>query len=82
MVPLRQTARLVGARIGGKAKGTVITLSFAGSSLTYELGHHSYRLNGRRQNITAASEMRKGHLFVPIRLFTDLTSGRVRAEIL
>lgn len=62
-------------------KGKRVTLTYGKSTLVYEIGHHGYKLNGKGQNMRASSEIKKKRLYVPVRLFTDLTSGRVHAEI-
>jgi len=82
MVPFRATSTLVGAKIVRNPDGKHVTLTFGRDTIYYEPGHHGYKLNGHRVNMRAMSESKNGHLYVPIRLFNDVTAGRVHAEIL
>jgi hypothetical protein len=82
LLPFREMARVVGAVVARSPDGKHVTLSFQSNTVYYEPGHHGYRLNGHRQNMRASSELRNKHLYVPIRLFTDLTAGGVHAELL
>ncbi len=79
LVPARETSKLIGAKL--TSDGKAVTIVFANRSVTYEPGHHGYKLNGKRQNMRPASEMHGMRMFVPLRLFTDVTSGKVHAEI-
>jgi len=81
MVPFRELGAMIGAKITRNPDGKHVEITFGTESIAYEPGHHGYRLNGRHQNMRGASESRKGRLFVPIRLYTDVTSGLVHAEI-
>lgn len=81
LVSFRETAKLIGATVSPTSDAKHVTLVYGDTVLTYEPGHHGYKLNGRRQNMRSSSEIRRKRLFVPVRLFTDLTSGRVRAVI-
>lgn len=81
LVPCRATAKRVGVTLVGDPKGHSVTLSFGGNSLYFESGTHGYKLNGHRQNMRASSEIKHGRLYVPIRLFADVTAGLLHAEI-
>ena len=81
LVPFRATAGGVGAKVSRDPDGKHVKLIFGGDTLDFEPGHHGYRLNGTHRNMRSSSEMRHGHLYVPVRLFNDLTAGRVHAEI-
>jgi hypothetical protein len=81
LVPLRETATLIGAVVVPSSNTVHISMTFGDNWLYFEPGHHGYKISGRRQNMRSSSEVRKKKLYVPIRLFTDLTSGRIRALI-
>jgi len=81
MLPFRETAKLVGAKASLEPDGKYLIISYSADTLAYEIGHHGYKVNGHRQFMRATSEMHKNHLFVPIRLFNDITAGRVHAEL-
>lgn len=81
LVPFRETAKLIGAKVFRNPDGKHVTLTFGGDTVYFEPGHHGYKLNGVHRNMRASSESKRGHLFVPIRLFNDLTAGKVHAEI-
>jgi hypothetical protein len=82
LVPFRETANSVGASVTRNPDGKHVTITLGANTIYFEPGHHGYRLNGHHQDMRASSEIRDKHLYVPIRLFTDLTKGRVHAEIL
>ena len=81
LVPFRATAKYIGAKVSRNPDGKHVTLTFGGDTVYFEPGHHGYKLNGVHRVMRASSESRKGHLFVPVRLFNDLTAGKVHAEI-
>ena len=75
MGPFSKMGVLVGAKIARDPDGKHVSITFKNTSLDYQPGHHGYRQNGKKQNMRATSESKHGRLFVPIRLFTDVTSG-------
>ena len=81
MVPFREMGVIIGAKISRNPDGKHVEITFGADNVAYEPGHHGYRLNGHHQSMRGASETRKGRLFVPIRLYNDVTSGLVHAEI-
>jgi hypothetical protein len=81
LVPFRETAILIGAVVVPSSDGKHVSLTYGDNWVYFEPGHHGYKISGRRQNMRSSSEIRKKKLYVPVRLFTDLTSGRIRAWI-
>lgn len=78
MVPLKVVSSQVGLQVDQANEGHVLYLSNDDVSMRLEQGERTIRLNGRRQRLPRAIEIRDGVLYGPVDLFNQMRLGTVR----
>jgi len=76
MVPARTTAEMIGADFDrDDREGLNIRMVWQNNRLRYHQGDHAYQLNGKSVELGTTSDAVRGILYVPARMFRDLTDG-------
>jgi hypothetical protein len=77
LVPAREMARLIGARVERPGDGNRLIFRYSRNEVVYDRGRNWYRINGRQVSLPTSSRDRRDVLYIPVEVFDALVDGRL-----